>query len=196
MKRSPEASDNESPDHRHRGLMQAAQSGDKASYETLLREITPLLRRYVRWRRGFRAPEDTEDVIQDIIISFHLARATYDPSRPFRPWLLAIARNRVADAERRLIQRKAHETTRDPLPETFSDADTNLSGETRAEIHLMRRAIDGLSANQRRAIELLKLKELSLKEASAATGMSIPALKVTVHRAIKALRATLGRDPS
>lgn len=196
MKRSPQASDNEAPDRRHRDLMRAAQTGDRFAYESLLREITPILRRYVRWRRGFRAPEDTEDVVQDIIVSLHLARATYDPSRPFRPWILAIARNRVADAERRLIQRKAHETPRDPLPETFSDADTNLSGETRAEIHLMRRAIDGLSANQKRAIELLKLKELSLKEASVVTGMSIPALKVTVHRAIKALRVTLGRDPS
>ena len=183
----------ETTDCRHRALMRAAHGGDGAAYERLLREIVPLLRRYVRWRRARLSREDVEDVVQDIILSFHLARGTYDPRRPFRPWLLAIARNRVADAERRFMRRAAHETAVDPLPETFSRAEANLHGETRAELHVMRRAIAGLSGNQKRAIELLKLQELSLKEASAVTGLSVPALKVTVHRAIKALRATLGR---
>jgi RNA polymerase sigma-70 factor (ECF subfamily) len=183
----------ETADRLHRELMRAAQGGDGNAYERLLRDIVPLLRRYVRWRQGRWSREEIEDVVQDIIVSVHVARATYDPRRPLRPWLLAIARNRVADAARRTAQRSAHETAVDPLPETFSRTETNLHGETRAEILLMKRAIEGLSENQRQAIELLKLQELSLKEAAAATGLSVPALKVTVHRAIKSLRATFGR---
>ena len=53
------------------------------------------------------------------------------------------------------------------------------------------RAIATLPPGQREAIELLKLRELSLKEAARTSGRSIAALKVNVHRAIKALKARL-----
>jgi len=48
-----------------------------------------------------------------------------------------------------------------------------------------------LPPGQRQALELLKLKEMSLKEASAATGLSITALKVATHRALKSLRLVM-----
>jgi RNA polymerase sigma-70 factor (ECF subfamily) len=52
----------------------------------------------------------------------------------------------------------------------------------------------GLPAGQRVAIEAVKLREMSLKEAAAATGTSIGALKVSVHRGIKALRTALAHE--
>lgn len=49
-----------------------------------------------------------------------------------------------------------------------------------------------LPTGQRQAIELVKLREMSLKEAAAVSGKSVGALKLAVHRGIGALRKALG----
>src|SRR5215510_10242117 len=74
-------------------LMQAAQAGDAQAYVRLLKEITPRLRQTVRRQRRFVSAEDIEDLVQDILLSLHAVRASYDPRRPFMPWLMAIMRN-------------------------------------------------------------------------------------------------------
>ena len=175
-------------------LMRAAQDGDGASYARLLAEISPLLRRTVR-RRWSAQTAEIEDIVQEVLLSVHSARHTYDPARPFLPWLMAIVQYRVADAGRRQARRNANEQPECSfeygLPEVPQDAPTEPPGDPQA----LRRAIAELPAGQRRAVELLKLQERSLKEAAAETGMSVAALKVAVHRGIKALRVTLvGRE--
>ena len=79
----------------------------------------------------------------------------------------------------------------DEYPETFEVAETNSCEEAYGDPVALRRAIDGLPEGQRRAIELLKLREMSLKEASAVSGMSIGSLKVATHRATRSLRLAL-----
>lgn len=172
-------------------LMAAAQSGDQASYARLLREITPLLRRLARqgWPAG--NPADIEDVVQDTLLTLHTTRHTFDPSRPFLPWLLALLQRRTADGVRRRARTSRREIAVDTLDVTFSAGATNIDYEASADSETLRKAIAELPPGQRQAIELLKQKEMSLKEASAATGTSIAALKVATHRALKALRAML-----
>ena len=174
-------------------LMRAAQDGDATAYNRLLREIAPVIRRIV----GNRMPSsaDAEDVVQDTLLSVHSVRRTYDPARPFLPWLMAITRHRVMDRLRRIGRRAAHEIVVDELPETFSEDEANTHGNALAGGAALERAIADLSPGQRQAIELLKLKEMSLKEAAAVTGMSVSALKVATHRAIKALRLALQKEP-
>lgn len=172
-------------------LMRSAQDGDGAAYAELLREVVPALRRMVRGRRRFMQPSDTEDIVQDILLSLHAVRATYDPRRPFMPWLHAIASNRIADSGRRHLRRAANEVTVAEYPETFGAPETNELEEAYGDPQALRQAIAGLPAGQRRAIEAVKLQEMSLREASAATGMSVSALKVAVHRGLKSLRVTL-----
>jgi RNA polymerase sigma-70 factor (ECF subfamily) len=172
-------------------LMKAAQSGDKAAYGQLLETVTPLLHRLVRRQRGFLGPAEVEDLVQDILLSVHAVRRTYDPGRPFIPWLLAITRNRLADGARRHARTSAHEIAMDDLDVTFAAESTNPSLEGSADSEVLRRAIEALPAGQRRAIELLKLREMSLKDAAAATGTTVGALKVATHRAVAALRAVL-----
>src|SRR5271169_1367483 len=77
------------------GLMAQAQSGDAPSYRRLLIEVTPYLRAI--GRRYHRDMRDVEDSVQDILLTLHTIRHTYDPDRPFKPWLVAIARRRIAD---------------------------------------------------------------------------------------------------
>jgi DNA-directed RNA polymerase specialized sigma24 family protein len=89
MRRQPD-------DHALATLMQAAQGGDTQAYVRLLKEITPRLRQIVRGQRRFLKAEDIEDIVQDVLLSLHAVRATYDLQRPFMPWLIAITRNRCA----------------------------------------------------------------------------------------------------
>jgi RNA polymerase sigma-70 factor (ECF subfamily) len=176
-------------------LMQSTQRGDGSAYAQLLREITPLLRQVIRRQRSFLQPQDIEDLVQDTLLSLHAVRATYDPERPFLPWLMAIARNRMADSARRYFRRSAHEVTVEHPPETFSHDTANIYGETYGDPEALKQAIQGLTPGLRKAVELLKLRELSLKEAAAVSGMSISALKIAVHRAIKVLRLALKKEP-
>jgi RNA polymerase sigma factor (sigma-70 family) len=172
-------------------LLGAAQRGDAAAYAELLRLIAPRIRQIVRRRRGFAGGAEIEDLVQDVLLSLHAVRATYDPARPFVPWLLAIVRNRLADGARRYGRRARRETPLDGEGVTFVEPEANPDLDGLADAARLREAVRTLPEGQRRAIELLKLHELSLKEAAEVTGMSTGALKVATHRALATLRRTL-----
>ncbi len=168
--------------------MRAAQDGDSAAYLKLLSEIIPILRRVVHKQRSFLQRADIEDLLQNILLSLHSVRATYDPVRPFLPWLLAIARNRIMDGSRGQMRRNANEVSVAEYPETFSDLETNTLHNGYGDPEALRQAIGRLPSGQRRAIEMLQLREMSLKEAASASGMSEMALKAAVHRGMNTLR--------
>jgi RNA polymerase sigma factor (sigma-70 family) len=175
-------------------LMQAAQAGDARAYVRLLKVITPRLRQLVRSQRRFLKIADVEDLVQDVLLSVHAVRATYDPRRPFMPWLMAITRHRLADAARRHTRRAAYEVQVENVPVTFSGEGTNIDGDEYRDPEALRHAIRDLPPGQRDAIELLKLREMSLKEAAAASGTSIGAIKGSVHRAMATLRRALIKE--
>jgi RNA polymerase sigma-70 factor (ECF subfamily) len=169
-------------------LMAAAQEGDRAAYERLLREILPMLRAIAgRWHR----PDRAEDVVQDVLLTIHRVRHTYDPARPLSHWLATIAKRRAIDALRRRGRTEKFEVFDDQSYVTFADPAANKELAKRDQAQGLGAAISVLPASQREALEVLKLRELSLAEASKLTGKSISALKVNVHRAIKSLRAQL-----
>jgi RNA polymerase sigma-70 factor (ECF subfamily) len=174
-------------------LMQAAQQGDSAAYVELLRAISPRIRQVVQRHRGFAGSHEVDDLVQEVLLSLHTVRATYDASRPFIPWLLAIVRNRLADGARRYSRTAGREVVVDEDDVTFSDLPANSSNSGEPEdTEALRAAIRALPDGQRRAIELMKLKGHSLREAAAITGSSETALKVATHRAIATLRRALG----
>ena len=177
-------------------LMRAAQAGDSGAYRQLLNNIVPRLRHLIRKRRPFLSAADIEDLVQDVLLSLHAVHATYDPQRPFMPWLLAIVHNRTADGARRYARRSSHEVQVAELPVTFSADGENYSADGYGDPEALRQAVAGLPKRQRDAIEMLKLRELSLKEASAQTGVSVTALKVSVHRGMAALRKALAGGQS
>lgn len=175
--------------------MRDAQQGDAGAYRELLDAIAPRIRRIVRRRRGFVGPEHVEDLVQDVLLSVHAVRVTYQPHRPFLPWLLAIVRNRLADDARRYARHGAHEVAAEDANVTFEELAANTPGEPLGDMDALAHAVRGLPDGQRQAIELLKLQELSLREASALTGLSVGALKLATHRAMTALRRALGTRP-
>jgi RNA polymerase sigma factor (sigma-70 family) len=173
--------------------MRAAQSGDRVAYERLLREISPLIRALVRRHCSNRA--DIEEMVQDTLLTVHRVRHTYDPSRPFCPWLAAIAWRRSIDALRRRMRVARHETPEQGIYETFTEAGANSDLEAVRSAEELDDLLRLLPPRQREALESLKLKEMTLAEASAASGQSVAALKVNTHRALKALRSLMqGRE--
>jgi RNA polymerase sigma-70 factor (ECF subfamily) len=168
-------------------LMVLAQGGDGVAYRSLLVGITPYLRAIAS--RAHRNPSDAEDTVQDVLLTLHAVRHTYDAARPFKPWLAGIARHRIIDRLRALGRASAKEVTLELEHEAFPAAETNetLSFEAQ-DLHA---AIRALPPGQRQAVTLLKLQENSLREASAVSGMSVGALKVATHRGIAALRQML-----
>jgi RNA polymerase sigma factor (sigma-70 family) len=179
-------------DRPYETLMQAAQNGDSQAYVHLLKKIRPRLQQMVRGRRRFLDAADIDDVVQDILVSLHAVRATYDPRRPFMPWLMAIARNRLADTGRRHARQHAHEVQVDELPITICEDEANRV-DSYGDPEALHRAIKILPPGQREAVEMLKLREMSLKEAASVSGASTGALKVSVHRAMATLRKVLDK---
>ena len=177
-------------DRRWDSLMARAQEGDRAAYDQLLREISPFIRGIVR-RHHNRHPDRIEDVLQDVLLALHRVRHTYDPGRSFRHWLTGIVRHRSIDALRYYSRRTTLEVGQESATwayESFIDPATNRMAEAQATADQLDKAIFYLPALQREAIELLRLKDLSLAEASRLTGRSIAALKVNVHRALQSLQ--------
>ncbi len=169
-------------------LLGRAQQGDRDAYRRFLREAIPFLRTMGR-RFGAQADEQAEEVVQEALLTVHRVLHTYDPGRPVKPWLIAIVARRAIDVRRRAGRVAAREV-HDPLAyETFGEP---AAKDEQLLTGSMDQMLDTLTPQQRQAVQLVKLQELSLAEASERSGQSISALKVNVHRALKKLRERFG----
>lgn len=170
--------------------MAAAQSGDRLAYEGLLRDSAPIIRRVAR--RSGASGDRIEDVVQDVLITVHRVRHTFDPSRSYTAWLTAIAQRRTIDLLRRTGRQNAREVNAPLAYEGYADPQHETdTAEAASEAERLRAAIATLPAGQREAVTALALKEQSLSEAAEMTGKTKTALKVNLHRAIRALRSRL-----
>jgi len=158
-----------------RRLLSQAQDGDRQAYHALLGGCRDWLMRYYARRI---APQSIDDLVQETLMSLHAKRATYDPSRPFYPWLAAIARYRWIDALRKM--------TRD---EELSEGDASVDHQE--EAILSRLSLDSLLTHlpkaQANAITLTKVEGRSVEEAARICGQSQSLIKVNVHRGLKRL---------
>lgn len=166
-------------------LLGAAQGGDAEAYRLFLTSITPFVRSLARKRSW--SEDAADDVVQDVLLTVHRVRHTYEPGRPVKPWLAAIVTRRSIDAIRRIGRLGAREVHDEQAYETYADprANTGMAEDAARTVSQM---TSSLSPGQKEALELVKLKEMSLAEASAVSGQSVASLKVNVHRAIKKLR--------
>lgn len=175
--------------------MAQAQDGDGEAYRRLLAAVVPRLRAIVGKR--VNDPDRAEDVVQEILLSIHKNRHTYDPALPFGPWLGTIAQRRTMDWLRTQYRRSGREVLVDEYSETFSQAEANEVEEDALSFWAsdrLREALKTLPPGQRQAVELLKLREMSLKEAAEESGMTVASLKVAMHRALKSLRAAMAEE--
>jgi RNA polymerase sigma factor (sigma-70 family) len=159
-------------------LMVAAQGGESRAYDQLLRELDVWLRRYYARRLPHPAAEDAR---QDALLAIHAKRHVYAPSKPFGPWVEAIARYKWIDHVRD-ASRFAALSLPDEIPI-----------EDREEATISAIVVDDLLKRlkpaQARVIRLVKLQGVSIKGAAGATGQSAALVKVNIHRGLKKLAA-------
>lgn len=164
-------------------LMRMSQGGDKQAYAALLETCQRWLRNYYSRRI---APAALDDLVQETLIALHTKRASWDASRPFLPWLAAIARYRWVDHLRRLYRADEHE-----LHEELIGADDEPAVAARISLD---RLLGLLPPAQERVIALVKIEGLSIAEASEMTGQSESLVKVNIHRGLKKLAAIIEKE--
>jgi RNA polymerase sigma-70 factor (ECF subfamily) len=169
------------------GLMRSAISGDSAAYHRLLRAVTPVLRAAARrgLARAGQPVDQSEDIVQDILLAVHLKRHTWDVNAPFAPWLFAIARNKLIDLLRRRGRRVF--VNIDDFAETIPSeptAETAPASEVAARLQ-------SLPARQREVLQSIAVDSASIKETAAKFAMSEGAVRVALHRGLASLTAKL-----
>jgi len=176
-------------EQRLRDLLTRGLAGDEAAYHAFLTGLGTRLRAFLR-RRLTRAPEEVEDLLQEILLAVHNQRHTYDVSQPLTAWLHAIAKYKLIDCLRRRARRELLHDTLDDAPELLAAADGEAFEARRDLAKLLRT----LPPRQRGPIECLKLQGLSVAETARHLGMSESAVKVGVHRGLKALAARIREE--
>ncbi len=171
---------------RLRDLLVRALAGDAAAYHAFLKDLSTHLRAYFR-KRLFGLPDEVEDLVQESLLAVHNQRQTYDPGQPLTAWVHAIAKYKLVDLLRR---RTARDLRNDPLDDVLDILAHNDSDVAAARLDLAK-LLERLPDRQRLPIVHMKLEGLSVVETARVTGMSESAVKVGVHRGLKALAAMI-----
>ncbi|MEA3395346.1 MAG: sigma-70 family RNA polymerase sigma factor [Pseudomonadota bacterium] len=169
-----------------RELLVQGLDGDAAAYHRFLKALSAHLRAYFR-KRLFQRPDEVEDLVQETLLAVHNQRHTYRLDLPLTAWVHAIARYKLVDLLRTHTSREALTDPLDDEHELFAVSDTEAD-EARKDLNKL---LAGLPERQRLPIVHVKLEGLSVVEAAQLTGMSESAIKIGVHRGLKALAAKI-----
>ncbi|WP_152227506.1 sigma-70 family RNA polymerase sigma factor [Pseudomonas sp. SCB32] len=164
-------------------LLLRGMQGDSATYREFLALLSTHLRAFL-WRRLSQRPGEVEDLLQEVLLAVHNARHTYRAEQPLTAWVQAIARYKLADHFRSFARREAlHDPLGDDDDELFAVEDDEPTQASRDIGKLLQQLPD----KQRLPIVHVKLEGLSVEEAASRTGLSTSAVKVGIHRGLKAL---------
>lgn len=169
-------------------LMRLAMAGDSRAYSKLLAESARILRPYISKRLNNK--QDIEDVVQEILLSIHKARHTYDSNRPYSPWLYAIAHFRLQDFLRKHYNdnlRFAEELNEEKLGGAENNLADNVT-ESQFDYESVVNEINNLSGKQPMILHLMHFEGHTAKEVGKKIGMNESAVKVAAHRAYKILK--------
>jgi RNA polymerase sigma-70 factor (ECF subfamily) len=167
-------------------LMAGYQAADASAAAELIRQVSPLLFRYLSAHVESRAL--AEDLLQECWLRIHRARHTYRPGQPVLPWVYAIARHTRVDGFRRRRRIEWHEVAVEQLPDPPVRAEARRDGNLPALAEMLRELPD----SQRDVIVMLKVSGMTLEEVARATGTTVGAVKQKAHRAYEKLRQKLG----
>jgi len=169
--------------------MEHSLQGDACAYQQLLVLLTVAVRNAVR-ARARAAGVDAEDVVQEVLLALHLKRSTWVHGTPVAPWVAAIARNKIVDAFRRRGYRV--EVPVDSVLETLWIDEV----ETEGQAHDLERALAKLNDRQREVVRAVSLEGHTAQEVATRLQMTEGAVRVTLHRGLRALAATFRAVPN
>lgn len=168
-------------------LMALAQAGDQQAYTRLLKALVPVIRSLAR--KQIADGVLVEDVIQDVLLTVHRVRHTYDPTSPFLPWLMAITHARAVDALRKRGRQPEQEADDSTQQEYAADellfTPSMEQHPSQDELSFL---LNQLPARQRQVVEHVHLREMSLSETATHNNLTVAAVKSLLHRALNNLR--------
>jgi len=169
------------------GLMRASLAGDAAAYQRLLGAIAPVLRANARraLARAGQPIDQSEDIVQEILLAVHLKRHTWDANAPLAPWLFAIARNKLIDALRRRGRRVFVDI------DDFAEILPSEPPEQTAPAREVAAQLERLPARQRDVLQSIAVDGTSIKATAEKLKMSEGAVRVALHRGLASLTARL-----
>lgn len=173
-------------EERLRALLLAGMDGDAAAYRDFLLELSGRLRAFLR-KRLQHMQDEVEDIVQETLLAVHNARHTYRADQPLTAWVHAIARYKLMDFLRARSRREAFNDPLDDEHELFAACDEEPA-QARRDVGAL---LEQLPERQRLPIVHVKLEGLSVAETAQLTGMSESAVKVGIHRGLKALAAKI-----
>ena len=172
-----------------------ARGGDADAFAELVRHFEPDVTRLCR--RILGADEEARDAAQESFARAHAALDGYDPERPFRRWLLAIAAHRAVDALRR--RRREARLFADELPAAEAHADPGpsplqhgLSAERRGALLA---AIETLPDPYRTAVVLRYYADLEYDGIAEILAVTRNQVATLLFRGRRRLREALGGSP-
>jgi RNA polymerase sigma-70 factor (ECF subfamily) len=169
-------------------LMRQSLNGDTQAYAVLLKETARLLRPFLSKR--LYASSEVDDVLQEILLSIHKARHTYDGERPYKPWMYAIAKFRLQDHLRAHYADHLHDAEDLSELEEMLPDDVTGTGFSYESISM---EVEKLPEKQATILRLMHQEGYTAKEVAEKIGMNESAVKVAAHRAYKILRERLER---
>ena len=174
-------------EERLKALLLAGLDGDERAYRQFLDVLSARLRAYVR-KRLFHLHDEVEDIVQETLLAIHNARHTYRASEPLTAWVYAIARYKLMDFLRMRSRHDAFNAPLDDDVDLFASADEEPANDAKRDIDTL---LEQLPDKQRLPIVHVKLQGLSVAETAQLTGLSESAVKVGIHRGLKALAARI-----
>lgn len=166
--------------------MLASLNGDQSSYRQLLNSTQQWLSSYYKKRVPLNM---VDDLVQDCLMRLHSKRHTYDPQYHVGVWLAAIARYRLIDYWRKQKKYSEVELPEDGnLPEALWLREPEAHNLAGRDVELL---LKNISPYQSLVIKMVKLNQMSIQDAASATGYSIAAVKVMIHRGLKKMMQTI-----
>ncbi|MBA3034659.1 MAG: sigma-70 family RNA polymerase sigma factor [Gammaproteobacteria bacterium] len=176
-----------------RKLLIRGLAGDEPAYHEFLQELSTHLRSFLQ-KRLASLPDEVEDLVQESLLAIHNQRHTYDAKQPVTAWIHAIAKYKLIDLLRRRERRDLLTDSLDDDASQFelaSTANAEAASDARRDLSKL---LEQLPDGQRLPIVHMKLEGLSVAETARLTGMSESAVKVGVHRGLKAMAALIRSD--
>jgi len=173
-------------------MMKAAMAGDETVYRRLLEDLGRSVRAMARaaFARAKLGDADVEDAVQETLLAIHLKRHTWDPNQRLGPWVNAIARHKIIDAMRRRGARRS-----EPI-EDFQDFLAAPEEEDPHALSDARKLMETLNPRQRDIVQSISLDGQSIAATALRLHMTEVAVRVALHRALKALGAAWRRSVS
>ena len=167
--------------------MRAERRGEAVAYERMLKEVATALRRSLAPRlvRVSLGAHEAEDLVQEILIGLHRKRHTWDPARPFLPWLHTITRYKLID----FMRHRRGDTRRrvDLALEDWVEIVESPAHEADCSTWEVDRHLAVLPVSQRKIVRAIAVEGASVRNVARGLATSEGAVRVTLHRAIRRL---------